>query len=99
MVAHFFRHDDIAHVQRSGQATGGTGIDHHIGLALFQQQGGTQSRRHFADARFEQGDFHAVNLAGIDLTTRTLQGLAVRNLLAQQGNFFFHCADDAYFHK
>ena len=36
VVAHFFRHHDIAHAQRAGQAAGGTGVDHQIRAAVFQ---------------------------------------------------------------
>lgn len=66
---------------------------------MFQQQGGAHGRRDFADAGFQQGHVNAADLAGVDFAARALDGLTVFDLIAQQGDFLLHCADDAYFHK
>ncbi|MOA37525.1 hypothetical protein D3C78_1591240 [compost metagenome] len=66
---------------------------------MFQQQGGTHGGRNLTDAGFEQRHVNTADLAGIDFTARALKGLTVFNLIAQQGDFLLHCADDAYFHK
>ncbi|MNP64202.1 hypothetical protein D3C76_1596820 [compost metagenome] len=99
MITHFFGHHDIADLKRAGQATGRTGVDHHVRLAVFQQQGGPHGRRNLTDAGLQQRHVNAADLAGIDFTARALNGLTVFDLIAQQGDFLLHCADDAYFHK
>lgn len=95
----FVRDNDIAHFQRWCQATGRTGVNNHIWLAVFQQQSGTQRRSDFTDARFQKRNLGSIQLAGIDFATAQTDSLTVFDFVTQQRNFFFHCTNDADFHR
>ena len=99
MVARFIGDDDIADLQRRREAAGRTGINDHVRLAALQQQGRARRRRHFPDTRLQQSDVNAVKLAGIDFASANGDGLAVFDFVAQKGNFLFHSANNANFHR
>ncbi|CSH47733.1 Uncharacterised protein [Shigella sonnei] len=99
MITRFVRDNDIAHFQRWCQATGRTGVNNHIWLAVFQQQSGTQRRSDFTDARFQKRNLGSIQLAGIDFATAETDSLTVFDFVTQQRNFFFHCTNDADFHR
>lgn len=80
-------------------SAGGTGIDNHIRLAALQQQSSAHGGGHFTNAGFQQSNLGTVKLAGIDFATADRDSLAVLDFVAQKGNFFFHGANNANFHR
>ncbi|CNU55414.1 Uncharacterised protein [Salmonella enterica subsp. enterica serovar Bovismorbificans] len=99
VVTRFVRDDDIADLQRGRQTACGTGIDDHVRLAVLQKQRCAQRRRDFTDTGFQQRHFGAVQLASVNFAAAQRNRLTVVNFVTQQRNFFFHCANDADFHR
>ena len=99
VVACLVGDDDVADFQRRRQSTCGAGVDNHVRLANLQQQGCAHRGRHFANTRFQQSDLGAVQLAGINFASAKGQRLTVFDFVAQKGNFFFHSANNADFHR
>ena len=66
---------------------------------MLHQKGGAHGGGDFANARFQQSDINALQLAGVDFAAADSDGLAVVDFVAQKGNFFFHCANNTDFHR
>ena len=99
MIARFIRDHNVAHFQGWSEAACGTGVNNDVRLAAFKQQRSAQRRRHFTNTGFQQRNVGSVKLTGVNFTTAQGESLTVFDFVTQQRNLFFHCTNDADFHR
>ncbi len=77
VVADFAGNHHVANVQLAAEATGGAGIDDHLGMVHVEQQGRADGRIDLADAGLKDDHLDTVQLAGMEGRSHVLAGLAV----------------------